>query len=524
MQLFQEMVFTSFLCSGLILLIWAVNKAVGHRYQRTWRYYLWVLIGIRLLIPFDFSFKEAPILFDREKIYRLAVEEKDLLVAEEKDLLPTGEEDILKAGKEDISADKQEDVYSAGGSAEIGGQNSLLHDTKNEPETIRIPWDEVWNVVFIIWLSGAAIVILCDLTGYLLQKRRIYRSCFPLEDTQIRRLWEQMRIEAEVRQSIPIYRSSIVYAPLVAGLRSKCLLLPERNYEEKELVHIFRHELQHLKHHDIWVKMLYLVLCAVYWFQPAVWLMQREMGKDLEALCDRRAVRGFAAAERYSYTQTMIRCMSGRKGAYMPVSSGFSGDVKTMKERIRLIMKGNKLKKGFGIFSLMVMLMTAGIFLVSCGEKGKETADSEQMNGEVEPEDNSQAEINTESDAAAPPRFSFEIPESWKEKVGVEPKAYHSSDAATVYYTKGLKTDENDIARYQEIFNILRLDEDVDLDEMRGFYDRFDILGSKDGYTFVMTQLTDTALGYYDESVWDDVKSMMSDEGLEAVKNSFTIQ
>lgn len=34
MKLFQEMVFTSFLCGGLILLICAVNKAVGHRYQR----------------------------------------------------------------------------------------------------------------------------------------------------------------------------------------------------------------------------------------------------------------------------------------------------------------------------------------------------------------------------------------------------------------------------------------------------------------------------------------------------------
>lgn len=72
MKLFQEMVFTSFLCGGLILLICAVNKAVDHRYQRMWRYYLWILIGIRLLIPFDFSVEEAPIMLESESIYRLA--------------------------------------------------------------------------------------------------------------------------------------------------------------------------------------------------------------------------------------------------------------------------------------------------------------------------------------------------------------------------------------------------------------------------------------------------------------------
>lgn len=212
----------------------------------------------------------------------------------------------------------------------------------------------------------------------------------------------------------------------------------------------------------------------------------------------------------------------------MPMSSGFGGDVKVMKKRIRLIMKGNKLKKGFGIFSLMVMLMAAGMFLVSCGGSEKNAAGSDSMNAEINSETaagTSSGEDNlSETGETSKPKCSFEIPESWKEKVRVEPKGYHDSDVITVYYTDGLKMDEDNIARYQEIFNIIRFDPDTDFQEEKGFYDRFDILGTKDGYTFVMTQPTDTALGYYDEAVWDDVKSMMSDEGLEAVKNSFSIQ
>lgn len=54
MQLFQGMVFLSFLSGIFILLGWVVQKILGKWYQPVWRYYLWMLLGLRLLIPVDF--------------------------------------------------------------------------------------------------------------------------------------------------------------------------------------------------------------------------------------------------------------------------------------------------------------------------------------------------------------------------------------------------------------------------------------------------------------------------------------
>lgn len=575
MKLFQEMVFTSFLCGGLILLICAVNKAVGHRYQRMWRYYLWILIGIRLLIPFDFSVAEAPVSLETEKIYQFVDKRKD---------------DLPVNGKEKNTYPDSQQLYNGS-----GADGKIIQRT------------ELWEILLIVWLLGSGIIVLYVLIGYLVQKRRIWCSVFPIMDYQIRKLWKKMSAKAGIRENIPVYKCSIIHSPMVTGLWNKRLLLPEREFEEDELMYIFRHELQHLKHHDIWIKMIYLSLCAVYWFQPAVWLMKKEMDKDLEALCDTRAVRGFKAAERYSYTQTMIRCMIHKNEMYMPVSSGFGGDVKTMKERIRLIMEGNKLKKGFGIFSMMVLLMAAGMFLVSCGSSGKAASDSEQVNAAVlnetdqekkeesepqekEDESSAETEINAEdeiaftetdnssetgsdgqqkiaqenqeqnknilnqpeqeegsetneninaqtagaaseinssvgvsdnlqqTDGAAKPECHFEIPEEWSGKVGV----WYGLDTTTIYYNQGLKEERTEA--YQTIFTVIRYDENADLQNARGFCDRFDILGTKDGYTFVLTQPTDTALEFYDEAVWEDIKFMMSDQGVEPVKNSFTIQ
>ena len=61
MQLFQGMVFLSFLSGIFILLGWVVQKILGKWYQPVWRYYLWMLLGLRLLIPVDFSLDQAPV-------------------------------------------------------------------------------------------------------------------------------------------------------------------------------------------------------------------------------------------------------------------------------------------------------------------------------------------------------------------------------------------------------------------------------------------------------------------------------
>lgn len=61
MQLFQEMVFLSFLSGIFILLGWAAQKFLGKWYQPVWRYYLWLLLCLRLLIPVDLSLEQAPV-------------------------------------------------------------------------------------------------------------------------------------------------------------------------------------------------------------------------------------------------------------------------------------------------------------------------------------------------------------------------------------------------------------------------------------------------------------------------------
>lgn len=545
------------------MIIWGVNKIVGHRYQRIWRYYLWLVIGIRLMIPLDFSVKEAPVSLETETIYRVVNREEGISIND---------------GNEKTAVSK---------SGSLPSQASQEHANMQKTD--------LWEILFYVWLFGFGLVSLYILSGYLMQTLRIRSVYCSMPEVGVRRLWSRKKEEAGIRGNIPVCRCEVIHAPMVTGLLNKRMLLPEKDFEEKELVYIFSHEIQHIRHHDIWIKMMYLALCAVYWFQPAVWLMKREMAKDLEVLCDRRAVRGFPTSERYLYTQTMIRCMTRGRDMYMPVSSGFGGDVKTMKERIMMIMKGNKLKEGFGIFSVILLLATAGMFLISCGDKeetgsdlakadvqsvtddtkdseGTETFDTdttdsgteaevmkpddeiasgeqddseedreskaenasetaEQTSGSGTPDaqkENNLGKQDASSDTALEEveighmnkyYYTIKLPEGWKENAIFQ---YDSeADVVSVVYN-GTPLAGYEYAEYT-FFYIIGFESDEE-ERIREWYDNFTVLWSDGSYSYAFGQPLDTALGCYSAEDIEKIRALADQISGERMKEHFVMK
>ena len=70
---------------------------------------------------------------------------------------------------------------------------------------------------------------------------------------------------------------------------------------------IFRHELTHYKHGDLWLKLLLLAARCLHWFNPLVHLIARFAQEDIEAACDDAVVRGHDGAYRRAYGETILR-------------------------------------------------------------------------------------------------------------------------------------------------------------------------------------------------------------------------
>lgn len=103
-----------------------------------------------------------------------------------------------------------------------------------------------------------------------------------------------------------------VGTPMMTGLFHPVLLLPHEDYEPAALRFILRHELCHLKRHDLAYKLVLTAANAVHWFDPLVYWMLRQADEDVELACDSRATEGMTHAERTTYGETLLAAVQAK--------------------------------------------------------------------------------------------------------------------------------------------------------------------------------------------------------------------
>ena len=76
------------------------------------------------------------------------------------------------------------------------------------------------------------------------------------------------------------------------------LLLPEEDYTEDELSMVFRHELVHLKRRDLYVKLGLTLACALHWYNPAVYVLCKQVSFWQESSCDEAVINNGSLADK----------------------------------------------------------------------------------------------------------------------------------------------------------------------------------------------------------------------------------
>ncbi len=97
--------------------------------------------------------------------------------------------------------------------------------------------------------------------------------------------------QAGVRRDIEVLLHDDIDVPMTYGFEPVILLpIDAWTWNETELRQVFVHELEHIKRFDWSVQVMARVACAVYWFQPLVWMTWRKLCLEAERSCDDAAV------------------------------------------------------------------------------------------------------------------------------------------------------------------------------------------------------------------------------------------
>lgn len=343
----------SLVCGLLILLATGITRLLRNRIGRKWRYVFWIVLAVRMLLPFDVSISN-PV---------LTIELPQSVEAE-------GPQTPAQTSVPEHTGTESIEIPETGGNPPVRDEEPSQEYAEAPTEVPVIApagfdWSIIWEMIPWIWLGGMCIAAVWFLGGYLYQRRYLLRWSYAPVGQEIRRYFDEYRDMLGVTHRVQIRVCKRITSPMMLGLIDPILVIPEGRYTAKELEYIFRHELSHLKRHDVWAKSLMLLVRIVHWFNPAAAVMYREMSDDIEILCDSQVVREMDAVQRKEYSEVLLKYMVRKQEEKMEFSTCFGSRIERMKDRFVQVVRGNRLHKAYGICAVLLLGLAAASLLTT---------------------------------------------------------------------------------------------------------------------------------------------------------------
>ena len=161
----------------------------------------------------------------------------------------------------------------------------------------------IYQMFGLIWMAGAFFFLIKLTIRYIKLTKMLDR--IPVKkDERTESILTAVLKDKEKRPEI--MKTSAVQIPCCVGVFHKRILIPAKEYSDEELHYIILHEYTHLKNNDVLTKLLINSICAVYWWNPLVYLLRKDMQQSLEIRCDGLVSKKMDSISRSNYLAVML--------------------------------------------------------------------------------------------------------------------------------------------------------------------------------------------------------------------------
>ncbi len=351
-SLFATWLAVSLSTAVIIALLLALSPLLAKRFTAKWKYWLWLILAVRLLLPFQLPLPQPaaePVSAVQITVPQLETE-------------PLAE--IITPTAGEPTGITEPDAPAGTAPAAAGAHQAT--------PAAADPWYyqlSLLDIAAYLWLAGAVLFLLWHGGRYWQCKRELARWRRPYQSEVL----EQLGRELGCRKLPPLYLCAKAPGPMMIGFLHPALYLPELPQQGRDLYFILKHELIHWQRRDVWYKLLFLTACAVHWFNPLVHVAFRAACRDLELACDEAVVAKSGAAERKQYSEAIFNYMKKQVCRPAQLSTYFDGGLKTMKQRFHNILSTAVKRRGRAalVAALLVLIAAGGLF--ACSIQGEDT-------------------------------------------------------------------------------------------------------------------------------------------------------
>lgn len=354
--IFWNLIQVSLTTSVVLLPILLLCAVLRRRYPARVVCALWVIFAVRLLVPVQNSFPDAPV---RVTPRTTLVEVRTTQVSESvPETSGTEDETVITEPQPVI----ERHWVPAGTIVTAEAQKSIAFD----------------EILAIVWAVGAAAFFAGSMLSYRRFVRRVRRTARDVRDPELLRIYESECERLGLRQRIPLRQTPEADGSMLVGLVYPVLLLPKGGIPLADAPLILRHELTHAKHKDVLCKTAFLLARCVHWFNPVVHLLAWQGAQDLEIACDQSVVHGLDTYVKRQYGQCILNDVARRMYGGTMLTTRLTGGGKAMKIRLQALVSPNKKRRGVALIltAAFAITLVGGCFAVT--PKGTENAALEQ--------------------------------------------------------------------------------------------------------------------------------------------------
>ena len=292
---------------------------------------LWLLVGIRLIMPFSFvsAFSLIP---------SGAQVRGNITQFMGNDTTEEGYQAVLDMAAPDNAEYINEEMIRA-----IGNHN-------DSAESVNRPF-VYFTIAAVIWIVGIGVMLLYLMISWFRIARRV-RFAIPDE-------WE----------GVKYYRCDEIDSPFLFGFFRTRIYVPFGLCGE-DLSYVLKHEMVHRQRRDYLIKPIGYLLLTIYWFNPFVWAAYILLCRDVELACDERVIRELGGEYKKEYASALLTYSVNRRTiAACPVAFGET----SVKGRVKNVLNYKK-----PTFWVMVAAVVACVIIAVCFMTVKAGTDTAQ--------------------------------------------------------------------------------------------------------------------------------------------------
>lgn len=319
-----------------------LRRLMKKRYPARMVCVVWAILALRLLVPVQLTLPQAPVQVMPRTNY------------------------VVQSNQ---TAFRQAGLPVAQNPARwvTGTQAQML----SAADTGTVKTVDITDILLTLWLAGVIACVLWQGIGYYRLIRSLKGKSQPVERADLHTILQEQCADLVIDREIPLRVSSAADCPMLAGFIHPTLYLPDERISRTDAAFIFRHELTHYKHGDLWLKLLLLAARCLHWFNPLVHLIARFAQEDIEAACDDAVVRGHDGAYRRAYGETILRSAIAQSQKRKALVSCFGDDKKTLMRRFEGLFDKSVKKRGVALVVMIALLVGSLSCTIAVGDNDK---------------------------------------------------------------------------------------------------------------------------------------------------------